>query len=157
MESHQKGYCWSWSVFLLSEYWLSLYLRRLLEIFFFFLFFPFFLLFSMLCLLRTWFFFSNSLTWNDMVMTTDVPTVDAYSWMELCTPIWLNHDYGDGELWIYPQWMYISKWRYARQYFWLWLANKFFLGSKSFFFKKFKTQMDTSLNKAQRRQELLCG
>jgi hypothetical protein len=22
--------------------------------------------------------------------------VDAYSRMELCTPIWLNHDYGDG-------------------------------------------------------------
>jgi hypothetical protein len=22
--------------------------------------------------------------------------VDAYSGMELCTPIWLNHDYGDG-------------------------------------------------------------
>jgi hypothetical protein len=21
--------------------------------------------------------------------------VDAYSGMELCTPIWLNHDYGD--------------------------------------------------------------
>jgi hypothetical protein len=22
--------------------------------------------------------------------------VDAYSGVELCTPIWLNHDYGDG-------------------------------------------------------------
>jgi hypothetical protein len=22
--------------------------------------------------------------------------VDAYSGMELCTPTWLNHDYGDG-------------------------------------------------------------
>jgi hypothetical protein len=29
-------------------------------------------------------------------MTTDIPVVDAYSGMELCTPIWLNHDYGDG-------------------------------------------------------------
>jgi hypothetical protein len=31
-----------------------------------------------------------------MVMTMDIPTVDAYFGMELCTPIWLNHDYGDG-------------------------------------------------------------
>jgi hypothetical protein len=31
-----------------------------------------------------------------MVMTMDIPTVDAYSGMELCMPIWLNHDYGDG-------------------------------------------------------------
>jgi hypothetical protein len=33
-----------------------------------------------------------------MVMTMDVPAVDAYSVLELCTPIWLNHDYGDGEV-----------------------------------------------------------
>jgi hypothetical protein len=31
-----------------------------------------------------------------MVMTIDIPAVDAYSGMELCIPIWLNHDYGDG-------------------------------------------------------------
>jgi hypothetical protein len=31
-----------------------------------------------------------------MVMTIDIPTVDAYSRIELCTPICLNHDYGDG-------------------------------------------------------------
>ena len=43
MESHQKRYFWSWSVFLLLEYWLPLYLKRLLELFFFFLFFSFFL------------------------------------------------------------------------------------------------------------------
>jgi hypothetical protein len=41
-------------------------------------------------------FFSNVLTWNGMVMTMDIPAVDAYSGMELCTPIWLNHDYGHG-------------------------------------------------------------
>jgi hypothetical protein len=39
------------------------------------------------------------------------------------------------------------------QYFWVRLANN--VGSKSFFFK-FKTQLDTSLNKAQHKQELLC-
>jgi hypothetical protein len=31
-----------------------------------------------------------------MVMTMDIPAVDAYFRMELYTPIWLNHDYGDG-------------------------------------------------------------
>jgi hypothetical protein len=30
-----------------------------------------------------------------MVMTMDIPVVDAYSGMKLCTPIWLNHDYED--------------------------------------------------------------
>jgi hypothetical protein len=31
------------------------------------------------------------------------------------------------------------------------------VGGKSFFKKKFKTEMDTSLNKAQHKQELLYG
>jgi hypothetical protein len=31
-----------------------------------------------------------------MVMTMDILAVDAYFGMELCTPIWLNHDYEDG-------------------------------------------------------------
>jgi hypothetical protein len=47
---------------------------------------------------------------------------------------------------IYWRWTYIPEWSYACQYFWLGLANN--VGSKSFP-KKFKTQMDTSLNKAQ--------
>jgi hypothetical protein len=29
-------------------------------------------------------------------MTMDIPAMDAYFGMELCTPIWLNHNYGDG-------------------------------------------------------------
>jgi hypothetical protein len=29
-------------------------------------------------------------------MTMDIPAVDTYSGMELCKPICLNHDYGDG-------------------------------------------------------------
>jgi hypothetical protein len=28
----------------------------------------------------------------------NILTVDAYSGMELCTPTWLNHDYGDGRV-----------------------------------------------------------
>jgi hypothetical protein len=67
-----------------------------------------------------------------MVMTMDILAVDAYSGMEVGTPIWLNHDYGDGELYIYWRWMHIPEWRYAGQYFWVRLANNFFLGSKSF-------------------------
>jgi hypothetical protein len=30
-----------------------------------------------------------------MAMIMDILAVDAYSRMELCTPIYLNHDYGD--------------------------------------------------------------
>jgi hypothetical protein len=52
------------------------------------------------------------------------------------------------ELWIYWQWMY------ARQYLWVRLAIN--VGGKSFS-KNFKTQMETSLNKVQHKQELLCG
>jgi hypothetical protein len=58
------------------------------------------------------------------------------------------------ELWIYRRWTHIPEWRYARQYFYVRLANN--VGSKSFL-KKFKTQLDTSINKAQYKQELLCG
>jgi hypothetical protein len=38
----------------------------------------------------------KGLTWNGMVMTMDIPAMDAYFRMELCMPIWLNHNYGDG-------------------------------------------------------------
>jgi hypothetical protein len=43
-------------------------------------------------------FFLNGLTWIGMVMTMDIPAVDAYSRMELSTPIWLTHDYGNGRV-----------------------------------------------------------
>jgi hypothetical protein len=59
-----------------------------------------------------------------------------------------------GELWIYWQRMHIPEWIYARQYLWVRLAIN--VGGKSFS-KIFQTQMDTSLNKAQHKQELLCG
>jgi hypothetical protein len=35
------------------------------------------------------------MTSNDMVMTMDILAMDAYFRKELCTPILLNHDYGD--------------------------------------------------------------
>jgi hypothetical protein len=66
-------------------------------------------------------FFSNG--FNIMV-------VDASSEMELCTPTWLNHDYGDGGLWIYWRWTHIPEGMYARQYLWVGLAIN--VGDKSF-------------------------
>jgi hypothetical protein len=59
------------------------------------------------------------------------------------------------KLWIYQQWTHIPEWRFARQYFCVMLANN--VGRKSFLKKIFKTQLDTSLNKDQHKQELLCG
>jgi hypothetical protein len=35
---------------------------------------------------------------NGMVKTMDILAVDAHSRMELCTPTWLNYDYGDGRV-----------------------------------------------------------
>jgi hypothetical protein len=58
------------------------------------------------------------------------------------------------ELWIYRRLTHIPEWKYGRQYFSLRLANN--MGSKSFL-KKNKIQLDTSLNKAQHKQELLYG
>jgi hypothetical protein len=73
------------------------YLKRLLELFFFsfssLLFYAPSLedlgVFDDICGENHFFknFFSNGL---------NILVVDAYSGMELCTPIWLNHDYGDG-------------------------------------------------------------
>jgi hypothetical protein len=34
------------------------------------------------------------MTWNGMAMTMDILAVYAYSRLELCTPIYLNHGYG---------------------------------------------------------------
>jgi hypothetical protein len=53
--------------------------------------------------------------------------------MELCTPIWLNHDYGDGgvvDISVVDAYSRVEV--CTRQYFWVRLANNFFLGSKSF-------------------------
>jgi hypothetical protein len=42
------------------------------------------------------FLYAPSVEDSRIFMAMDIPVVDAYSGMELCTPIWLNHDYGDG-------------------------------------------------------------
>jgi hypothetical protein len=77
---------------------LPFYLRRLLELLFFlFLLFSFFYVPSLEDLGVLMIFeeknhfsknlFSNGMTWNGMVMTMDIPAVNAYSGMELCTSI----------------------------------------------------------------------
>jgi hypothetical protein len=75
--------------------------------------------------------------------------------MELCTSIWLNHDYGDGRVVDILVVDAYSRVEVCTPIF-LGGASNFFLGSKSFL-KKIKTQLDTSLNKAYHKQELLCG
>jgi hypothetical protein len=60
----------------------------------------------------------------------NILAMDAYSGMKLCMPTWLNHDYGDGELWIYWWWTHILEWSYAPQYFWVRLAIN--VGGESF-------------------------
>jgi hypothetical protein len=95
--NHVKKDLWSWSIFLLSKYWLPLLFEETLGAFFLFLLFFFFLC-SISWGLRgfddIWgenhFFknlFLNGITWNGMVMTIDILAVDAYSGMELCMPI----------------------------------------------------------------------
>jgi hypothetical protein len=87
--NHIKKSFWSWSVFLLSKYWLSLLFEETLGA-----------------------FFSCSVSWghrgfddiweenhffkNLFSNGFNILAVVAYSRMELCTPTWLNHDYGDG-------------------------------------------------------------
>jgi hypothetical protein len=99
----KKDFC-CWSVFLLSTYWPPLLFEETLGPF---LFPSLFFICSVSWGLRGFDdilgenhffknFFSNGLTWNGMVMIMDIPAVGAYSRMELCMPIWLNHDYGDG-------------------------------------------------------------
>jgi hypothetical protein len=75
--------------------------------------------------------------------------VDAYSEMELYTPIWLNHDYGDGGV------VDILE---VDVYSGVEVCMPIFLGEASkknyryqFFLFFFKTQMYTSLNKAQHK------
>jgi hypothetical protein len=72
MKSHRKGFE-----------------ETLLELFFLFLFFRLLRGFDDIWGENHYFknFFSNGF---------NILAVDAYSGMELCTPTWLNHDYGDG-------------------------------------------------------------
>jgi hypothetical protein len=102
--NHIKKDFWSWSVFSSQNNDFYFYMRRLLELFFPFSFFFSFFLWSISWGLggfdgiwgENHFFknlFSNGMTWNGLAMTMDILAVYAYSRLELCTPIYLNHGY----------------------------------------------------------------
>jgi hypothetical protein len=85
---------WSWSVFLLSKYWVPLLFEETLEAFLFSSFFLCSISWGLGGFDDIWgenHFFKNFF-WNGF----NILVVDAYFEMELCTPTWLNHDYGDG-------------------------------------------------------------
>jgi hypothetical protein len=92
--NHIKKDFWSWSVFLLSKYWLRLLFEETLGAFLFPSFFSCSVSWGLRGFDDIWgenHFFKNFFS-NDF----NILTVDTYSRMELCTSIWLNHDYGDG-------------------------------------------------------------
>jgi hypothetical protein len=91
--NHIKKDLWSWSVFLLSKYWLPLLFEEG-EFFFLFSFFLCSISWGLRGFDDIWgeneFFknlFSNGMTWNGMVITMDVLAVNAYSGMDLCPSI----------------------------------------------------------------------
>jgi hypothetical protein len=113
----------------------------------------------------SWSFFSCSVAWglggfddiwgennffkNFLSNGFNILVEDAYSGMELCMPTWLNHDYGDGG---------VVDILAVDAYSGVEVCTPIFLGEASkknlvanHFWKKFKTQMDTSLNKARHK------
>jgi hypothetical protein len=86
--NHIKKDFWSWSVFPSQTIDFPFYLKRLLELFFVFFVYVLHLfrigggggegddLWGEYHFFKN--FFSNGLTWNDMVMTMDIPAMDAY-------------------------------------------------------------------------------
>jgi hypothetical protein len=94
--NHIRKNFWSWTIFLLSKYWLSLLFEETLEACFFLSLFS--------CSVSWWLggfddiggenhffknFFSNGF---------NILVVDAYSGIELCMPTWLNYYYTNGGL-----------------------------------------------------------
>jgi hypothetical protein len=131
--NHIKKDFLSWSVFPSQNIDFPFYLNRLLELFFFPFLYMCFISWGLRGFDVIWGenhffknFFSNGLTWKGMVMTMDIPVVSAYSEMELCAPIWLNLDYGDGRV------VYISA---VDAYFGVEVCTPIFLGEarKQFF------------------------
>jgi hypothetical protein len=85
----------------------------------------------------------------------NILAVDAYSRMEWCTPTWPKHDYGDGAVVDILAVDTCSGVEVCTPIF-LGEASKIFWVANHFR-KKFKIQMDKTLNKAQHKQELLYG
>jgi hypothetical protein len=92
--NHIKNNFWSWSVFLLSKYWLPLLFEETLGAFFIFCLFSCSLSWGLGGFDDIWgenYFFKNLFSNGFNILA-----VDAYSGMELYMPTWLNHGYGDG-------------------------------------------------------------
>jgi hypothetical protein len=132
MGSHQKGFlklkCLSPLKMLVSPLF-----EKTFGDFFFFLFF-------LLRLLRTWGFDDiwgeNHFFKNFFSNGFNILAVDAYSEMELCTPTWVNHDYGDGGVMDILAVDTYSGVDVCTQYLWVRLAIN--VGGKSFL-EKLKT------------------
>jgi hypothetical protein len=92
---------------------------------------------------------------NFLSNSFNILAVDAYSRMELCTPTWLNHDYRDGGVVDILAVDAYSRVEVCMLIFFGEASKKKFIANH--FWKNFKTQMDTSLNKAQHKQGFLCG
>jgi hypothetical protein len=90
--NHIKKDFWSWSVFLLSKYWLPLLVNN--DTMGFFSFFSCSISWGLGDFNDIW--GENHFFKNFFSNCFNILVVDAYSRMELCTPIWLNHDCGDG-------------------------------------------------------------
>jgi hypothetical protein len=104
MKSHQKGFLKLKCFFSSQNIDFPFYLKRILELVFFHLSLLYIYIYApslddsggLMIFEEKITSSKTSFPWNGMVMTMDIPAVDAYSGMELCTLIWLNHDYGDG-------------------------------------------------------------
>jgi hypothetical protein len=146
--NHIKKCFWSWSVFLLSKYWLPLSFQETLGTFFFYA--P-----SLEDLGVRWYLRRKSLhqkllfKWlhyigDGRIFRNGVMHANmAKSWLWRCGSCGYI---GSGCI-VQSGGMHakISMWSWQL----MWVANHFQ--------KKFKTEMDTSLNKAQHKQELLRG
>jgi hypothetical protein len=91
--NHIKKEFWSEVFFSSQNIDFPFYLKRLLELFFFLLFSSF-VSWGLEGFDDIW--GENHLIKNFFSNGFNILVVDAYSGMELCMPIWLNHDYGDG-------------------------------------------------------------
>ncbi len=102
--NHIKKNFWSWSVFLLSKYWLPLLFEETLGALFFFFFFFFFFSF---------FPFFNALSLENLgvLMIFEEKITSSKTSFQMA---W--HGMAWSWLWIYWWWTHILKWSYARQY-----------------------------------------
>jgi hypothetical protein len=149
IDSHKRF--WSWNVFLLLKYWLPNFICRVSWSFSFFL--PRF--FSILFLSLSLFSMLHLLEDLGILMINEEKSSlqkFIFRWIRM---EWLNHDYGNGGVVdilavdAYSGMELRTPTLLGESSRKIWIANHFQ--------KKSKLTMDTSLNKAQHKQDLLCG